>query len=134
MNAKLELVQNWLVKAQRDLAAARKLSVGPDPYLDVAVYHCQQAAEKALKGFLVFHDQPLEKTHDVGVLVALALRYDAGMADWLEAAAHLTPYATEFRYPGGLLEPSLSEFNHALEVARGVYAYVLSLLPPEVCP
>ena len=48
MNAKLELVQNWLIKAQHDLAAARKLSVGPDPYLDVAVYHCQQAAEKAV--------------------------------------------------------------------------------------
>lgn len=37
MNAKLELVRNWLIKAQHDLAAARKLSVGPDPYLDVAI-------------------------------------------------------------------------------------------------
>jgi HEPN domain-containing protein len=134
MNAKLELVQNWLIKAQRDLAAARKLSVGPDPYLDVAVYHCQQAAEKAVKGFLVFHDQPFEKTHDVGVLVALALRYDAGMSDWLEAAARLTPYATEFRYPSALLEPSSGEFEQALEAARELNAFVLSLLPPEVCP
>ena len=39
MNAKLELVRNWLTKAQRDLAAARKLATGPEPYLDVAVYH-----------------------------------------------------------------------------------------------
>jgi HEPN domain-containing protein len=52
MNAKLELVRNWLIKAQHDLAAARKLALSPDPYLDVAVYHCQQAAEKAIKGFL----------------------------------------------------------------------------------
>ena len=72
MNAKLELVRNWLIRAQHDLAAARKLATGPDPYLDVAVYHCQQAAEKAVKGFLVFHDQPFEKTHDVEVLVSLA--------------------------------------------------------------
>ena len=98
------------------------------------MYHCQQAAEKAVKGFLVFHDQPFEKTHDVGVLVALALRYDGGMSDWLEAAARLTPYATEFRYRGGLLEPSLSEFEQAFEAAEGLYAFVLSLLPPEVCP
>jgi HEPN domain-containing protein len=55
--AKRELVQNWLTKAQRDLAAARKFSTEPDPYLDTAIYHCQQAAEKAVKGFLVFHDQ-----------------------------------------------------------------------------
>jgi HEPN domain-containing protein len=49
MNAKLELVRNWLIKAQRDLAAARKLATSPDPYLDVAAYHCQQAAEKVTK-------------------------------------------------------------------------------------
>jgi hypothetical protein len=48
MNAKLELVQNWLIKGQHDLAAARKLAAGPDPYLDVAAYRCLQAAEKAV--------------------------------------------------------------------------------------
>lgn len=71
MNAKLELVQNWLLKAQRDLLAARRLASGTDPFLDIAVYHCQQAAEKAVKGFLVYRDQPFEKTHDVEVLVSL---------------------------------------------------------------
>jgi len=76
------LVQTWLVKAQHDLASARKLSAGPDPYLDVAIYHCQQAAEKAVKGFLVFHDQPFEKTHDVEVLVELARRYEPAFSAW----------------------------------------------------
>jgi len=52
--ATLELVRGWLVKAQHDLASARKLATDPDPYLDTAVYHCQQAAEKAVKGLLVF--------------------------------------------------------------------------------
>jgi hypothetical protein len=37
MNAKQELVRNWLIKAQHDLASARKLSTDPDPYLDVAI-------------------------------------------------------------------------------------------------
>lgn len=54
--AKQELVQNWLTKAQQDLASARKLSRDPDPYLSGAIFFCQQAAEKAVKGFLVFHD------------------------------------------------------------------------------
>jgi len=52
--AKRDLVRRWLVKAWHDLAAARKLAGGPDAYLDVAIYHCQQAAEKALKAFLAF--------------------------------------------------------------------------------
>jgi len=134
MNAKLELVRNWLIKARRDLAAARKLATDPDPYLDVAVYHCQQAAEKTVKGFLVFHDQPFEKTHDVEVLVSLAQRYDARFSTWIEAAVRLTPYSTEFRYPSGLLEPTPDEFEQALEAANGLYAFVLPLLPPEVHP
>jgi HEPN domain-containing protein len=134
MNAKLELVQSWLAKAKHDLAAARILSEGPDPYLDVAVYHCQQAAEKAVKGFLVFHDHPLEKTHDVEVLVTLAAHYEARLVSWVEAAVQLTPYATEFRYPGGLLGPPPDEFEQALEAASGLCAFVLSLLPAEVHP
>ena len=37
--ATLELAGNWLLKAQRDLATARKLAAGPEPYLDTAIYH-----------------------------------------------------------------------------------------------
>ena len=52
MDNKDELVQNWLVKAQHDLLAAKKLSIEPEIYADIAIYHCQQSAEKAVKGFL----------------------------------------------------------------------------------
>ena len=76
-DAKRELVQGWLIKAQHDLATARKLTTDPDPYLDTAIYHCQQAAEKAVKGFLVFHDQRFEKTHDIQLLITLAAPFGA---------------------------------------------------------
>lgn len=45
-------VAAWLAKADRELASARRLLDGNPPYLDTAVYHCQQAAEKALKALL----------------------------------------------------------------------------------
>lgn len=134
MNAKLELVRNWLNKAQRDLTAAHKLAAGIDPFLDIAAYHCQQAAEKIVKGFLVFHDQPFEKTHDVEVLVSLAACHEAEFANWAEAAVTLTPYATEFRYPGTMLEPTQEEFEHALSAASGLVAFTLSVLPKETHP
>jgi HEPN domain-containing protein len=47
--AKKELVRGWLGKASHDLAAARLLGTSPLALRDVAVYYCQQAAEKALK-------------------------------------------------------------------------------------
>ena len=51
--AKRLLVQQWLQKARRDLMAAQKLGL---ELPDIAIYHCQQGAEKALKGFLILHD------------------------------------------------------------------------------
>ena len=132
--AKRQLVQSWLIKAQHDLAAARKLSAEPDPYLDTAIYHCKQAAEKAMKGFLVFHDQDFEKTHNIQLLITLATSFEVGFSSWLEVAERLTPYAGMFRYPGEVLEPNQAEFDQALQEAEGLYSFVLSSLPAEVHP
>jgi len=127
-------VRNWLRKAQHDLASARKLSQRPDPYLDTAVYHCQQAAEKAVKGFLTLHENRFERTHDVEVLVSLAAGIEPRFAQWVGAGQMLTPYAAIYRYPGDMLEPDQSEFDEALQMAEGLVAFVLSVLPAEVQP
>ena len=132
--AKRSLVQNWLHKAQRDLATARKLGAGPDPYFDTAIYHCQQAAEKSVKGFLVFHDQRFEKTHDIRLLTVQAAVIEPRMAEWAEIGLHLTPYAAAFRYPSENLEPDEEEFQQAVKEAEQFWRFVLGLLPPEVRP
>ena len=80
--AKGELVQSWLTKAQIDLAAARKLRAGSDPCSSAAAFHCQQAAEKAIKGFLVFHDRRFGKTHDLRLLTTRASAINAAFASW----------------------------------------------------
>jgi HEPN domain-containing protein len=68
-----KFVEAWLIKARNDLATAHKLASGTDPYLDTAIYHTQQAAEKALKGFLTFHHQQIVKTHDIRFLLGKAI-------------------------------------------------------------
>jgi len=47
-----------------DLGSAKRLISGDEPFLDTAVYHCQQAAEKALKAYLTLKDAPFQKIHD----------------------------------------------------------------------
>ena len=42
----------WLERANEDVLAAERLLGGAEPMAGTAVFHCQQAAEKALKGFL----------------------------------------------------------------------------------
>jgi len=132
--ARRRLVQGWLIKAQHDLATARKLGEGPSPLLDTAIYHCQQAAEKAVKGFLAYHDQTVVKTHDVRFLVNQALPFEPGFEKWIEAAECVTPYATAYRYPDEVLEPDQGEFETARDAAAGLVAFVLRVLPAEVHP
>jgi HEPN domain-containing protein len=130
--AKRHLVETWLTKAEHDLAAARKLGAGVEPVLDVAIYHCQQAAEKAVKAFLAFCDEPPLRTHDIRVLVGRAAARDSRFSQWEEAAEQLTPYATMYRYPGEPFEPEPEEFAEAQEAAAGVLAFTRSLLPASL--
>ena len=44
-----ELLRSWLTKASNDLRNARIVGEAQDGPLDTAIYHCQQAAEKAVK-------------------------------------------------------------------------------------
>jgi HEPN domain-containing protein len=132
--AKTELVRSWRSKASRDLAAARLLALDPPALRDVAVYHCQQAAEKALKGYLVFWDQRAERTHDVGLLIERAMEIEPTFASWRDAADRLTPFATSYRYPGIDDQPELEDLEEALEDAETIFCQVLSFLPTEVHP
>lgn len=108
----------------------------PAPFYDVAVYHCQQAAEKAVKAFLVRHGQPYEKTHDIEVLVDIAGEIEPGFRQWADAADALTPYATRFRYPNATfaVDPLPVEYDEALQQAQGIYDFVRDLLPQEARP
>jgi HEPN domain-containing protein len=101
---------------------------GQEPYLDTAVYHCQQAAEKAFKAFLTARDTTFEKTHNLVALLALCTPFEPGFAQWEEVAAMLTPYAIEFRYPGELLEPERSEAEQTLAAAEAFVQFIGQLL------
>ena len=132
----IETTQRWLSKAGHDLLAARRCAAEDDVTLDVAVYHCQQAGEKALKGFLHFHKREFPKTHDLRALVPRCIEIEAGFVALDPDAEHLTPLATSFRYPDDYvpLNPTRAEFDEALAAAQRVYDFVLSQLPAETHP
>ncbi len=136
-DAKCELVREWLSIANRDLAAARRLASGDDPLWDNAAYHCQQAAEKAVKGYPVFCDRRFRKTHDIVDLMETAIEHEARFVAWFDAAKLLTPYAQELRYPAEgevPLEMDAEHYRDAERAAVGILDFVRSLLPAEARP
>ena len=132
----LELSRAWLLKAHSDLHTAHQIGGLPDGHLDAGIYHCQQAAEKALKGFLVLHEISFEKVHDLGEIIQQAGKVNPAFQKYENAAETLTPYSVAYRYPDelGFLEPSREEFDAALQHAQAIYDFVLNLLPKEVKP
>lgn len=131
-----EAVREWLVKADNDWRSAKALAALSSPILDTAGYHCQQAAEKALKGLMLFHLLPLLKTHDLTLLVQLLSAIEPQVAFHLPAAEYLTPFATLFRYPagGGFNEPTPSEFAQAFSFSVDIMQFVHSVLPAHIRP
>jgi HEPN domain-containing protein len=135
-DARASEAKAWMVKAWRDLETARRAATGEPPFYDVAVYHCQQAAEKAVKAFLVHHGKSYEKTHDIEVLADIAGEIDSNFSKLADAADALTPYATRFRYPNATfaVEPEPAEYDEALKYAQAIYDFVLNLLPADARP
>ena len=130
-------VQGWLEKGERDLAAARKLASGENTLLDYAAFHCQQAAEKAVKAVLVFYDVREKEWckgrqgHDISYLIQLAEEFDPNIGSRARERNLLTPLASKPRYPNF---PSVTreEFDEFLHNAEGFYEYILSFLEPKI--
>lgn len=116
----ISITCEWLEKASRDIRMA-ELAISEELY-DEAAFHCQQAAEKALKALLVAYRIKPPKTHSLErLLVLLRDRVDVAWA-YEEDLPALTYYAVEARYPG----PPVSEEEAlaALRLARKTLEWV----------
>jgi HEPN domain-containing protein len=120
----LREAQDWITRAARDILMAERALSGNPALPDQAVFHAQQAAEKALKAFLAANDHPFPKTHNLERLVERCEGIDPDFTQFRSAAQILNPYATQFRYPGGQLEPSQQEADEALELADAIIEFV----------
>jgi HEPN domain-containing protein len=132
--ARLAEARPWFVKAEHDLRAVAVLLAATPALLGEAAFHCQQAAEKSLKGYLSWHDVPFGKTHDLAAIGGLCVANDPSLETICVRADRLSVFAWAFRYPGDPEEPTQTEVEGALALARGVHEAMLAKLPPELRP
>ena len=127
-----DLVKAWLAKASSDLRNAEiVLAAGPEDLpADTICFHCQQAAEKYLKGFLTSRETAYPLTHSLKALVEKAMSLDNTFALILEKAESLTPYAVTLRYPDDFRMPSREEAESAFAIASEIKEFVLQKVNP----
>ncbi len=126
----INAVQQWMFKADHDLRSALKLKApgSQGPLLDTAAYHCQQAAEKALKAYLTANEIAFPKIHLLLPLLELCIDIDSSFVNLADATVFLTPFATEFRYPGDILEPDPADVDEACKMAENIMEFIDSKL------
>jgi HEPN domain-containing protein len=89
----------WLDKADEDLLCIQnELAAARKPW-SVICFCAQQAAEKHLKAFLVFHRVPPERTHDLTALLAACVPLEKSLASLETDCRALNSFAVDIRYP-----------------------------------
>jgi HEPN domain-containing protein len=129
MKEKIDLVRRWWRKAGSDIAAIDALlSAGA---FDTACFHAQQAAERALKAYLLSKDTEFPPTHNLSKLVELCSRLDASFGSLMALVESLTPYAVELRYDDEFW-PSEEVAQEARRSALAVKQFVMDRLPEQI--
>jgi HEPN domain-containing protein len=129
--ARWNAVERWLRVAERDRRTVIACMAQDPPLRDSAAFHCQQAIEKLLKGFLTLAGKRGGKTHSLEQLGAAA---DASFPDLAELVAHVgdwTDWATAYRYPDedAPPEPEVAELQAALDIIDGLVARLRAANP-----
>lgn len=117
-----EYTRLWVDKANSDLQNAEIILAAPTqaPPLDTVCFHCQQAVEKYIKAFLVFHGKQFPFSHNLADLVAICMQVDLAFANIQRKAEILTPFAVEIRYPDDFYVPTREETEEAFAIATDI--------------
>jgi len=123
-----KLTNPWFIHAVNDFEAAEILMQQSKPKVEIVCYHCQQCAEKMLKGYLATRGERLQKTHDLVVLCESCSLVDSSFQAILEVCSDLTIYASEVRYPN-TLDITFYHASKALQDASFIKDFVSHKIP-----
>ena len=128
-----EFIAEWFKFADMDLSSAEFLQgMHPKP-LEIICYHCQQSAEKNLKGYLLHSGIEPPKTHDLVDLNDMCADIDERFSGIDKLCGILTRYGVQPRYPQEIGITADDTLN-ALEYANKIRSFEpLAVLRKEVC-
>src|ERR1700730_13837418 len=87
-------------KAEQDYVLAKQGSRSKVPVHNGVCFHCQQCAEKYLKGLLEELGLPVPRTHNLDDVLNLLLPRHPGLHPLRRGLIFLTDFAVDPRYPG----------------------------------
>jgi len=126
MTEKIDIVKSWIEKGDHDLGTAQVTFLYIPRYRDTIAFHCQQAVEKYLKGYLFLNNTDFKRTHNLNYLLSLVSQFDSVNDDLYDKVAELEDFSVEIRYPDTSIDLSDEDIHQALSIAREFRNYVLN--------
>lgn len=106
------------------------------PWLDppspgFAAYHCQQAAEKTMKGLLIAAGRGFRKIHDLDELADLVCPLYPTLSGDLDLCRPLTSWVTDYRYPPADLSvpPPVATITATIAILERLLAAIPAMRP-----
>jgi len=126
MSTKIEIIKKWIEKADHDLGTAILTFTHIAEYRDTIAFHCQQAAEKYLKSYLIYLDIEFRRNHDLIYLAELINQKEQFDESLVYKLAELGDYAVEIRYPDTEIELTDEEVQNAISISKEIRAYIIA--------
>jgi HEPN domain-containing protein len=92
-------IKEWFQIADDDFYSAQILNEQVRRPFEIICYHCAQAVEKYLKGYLIYQNKIPEKTHNLTFLGRVCIDIDSEFINVKFELDFLNRYASDIRYP-----------------------------------
>lgn len=121
---------HWLLRAKGDLALAH-VPLPEGAFYEDLCFHCQQAAEKAIKAVYRALRVGFRYTHDLAQLLEGLEKEGLAIPATVREAAELSAYAWHSRYPGPAEPVTEEEYHRAVALAESVVRWAENLVRAE---
>jgi len=112
-------VKEWMQFADNDFYSAQILNESVRKPYEIICYHCAQAVEKYLKGYLIYNDIVPERTHNLYFLNTVCIEKNKIFETIKIECGFLNRFANEIRYPNKL-EINLEDVNVSIKYVERI--------------
>jgi HEPN domain-containing protein len=119
---KIKDVIEWIQIADDDFDSAKILNESVRKHYEIICYHCAQAVEKYLKGYLSYHDIIPQKTHNLLLLNELCMETNNAFENIRTECSLLNRFTNEIRYPHRI-EINEEDVNYSLVAVEKIRSF-----------
>ena len=111
--------KEWIIIADNDFDSAKLLNESIRRHYEIICYHCAQAVEKYLKGYLVYNEIVPRKTHDLLFLNSVCIEKDKRFENIIIGCGFLNRFTGDIRYPHRY-ETTEADANFSIETVEKI--------------